>query len=45
MNKPLKVAGGLIALYLVVRYAPQAAQVIRASAAGGSSLTRSFQGR
>jgi hypothetical protein len=45
MNKPLKIAGGLIAIYLAVRYAPGAAQVLRSGAAGGATVVRSFQGR
>lgn len=45
MNKTLKIGAGLIALYLGVRYAPQAAQLLRSGAAGVSTVTKTFQGR
>lgn len=45
MSKGLKIGGALIAVYLVVRYAPGAAQVLKSGAAGGASVVRSFQGR
>lgn len=42
---PLAIAGGLIALYLVVRNYTGASSVISAGAKGGTSIVDAFQGR
>jgi hypothetical protein len=46
MGRKIMVYGaGLIALYLGVRYASGAGQVIDAGANGGATLVKTFQGR
>lgn len=44
-KKALTYGGGLIALYLAVRYATGTGTVLAAGANGGSKLVRTFQGR
>lgn len=44
-NTTLKYAGGLIALYLLVRYAPNAGNLLTVGANGVSSVVKTFQGR
>lgn len=45
MKKALTYGGGLIALYLVVNYATGAGSVLKAGAAGGTSVIKALQGR
>jgi hypothetical protein len=44
-KKALTYGGGLIALYLVVRYATGAGTVLSAGAKGGSQVVKTLQGR
>lgn len=44
-RRALTYSGGLIALYLVVRYSTGAGTVVSKSATGGRTLIKTFQGR
>jgi hypothetical protein len=44
-KKALTYSGGLIALYLAVRYATGTGSVLTAGANGGAKLVKTFQGR